>query len=109
MGEYIENPRATSGWTFTPARFDRQPSWGGEGTDPLLVNAGWDELDQKLSSYGKGRGLGDCGSAENYIWDGDMFRMIDASAMPECRGAYEWITIWRANYRILEETAAPAE
>ncbi|ATW02593.1 DUF1176 domain-containing protein [Sphingorhabdus sp. YGSMI21] len=109
IGEYVENPHATSGWTFTPARFDRQPSWGGEGTDPLLVNAGWDELDQKLSSYGKGRGLGDCGSAENYIWDGDMFRMIDASAMPECRGAYAWITIWRANYRILEETAAPAE
>jgi len=105
VGEYVENPRATSGWTFTPARFDRQPSWGGEGADPLLVNAGWDEQDQKLSSFGKGRGLGDCGSAESYIWDGDMFRMTEASAMPECRGAYEWISIWRANYRNLEQAA----
>jgi hypothetical protein len=102
VGEYVENERATGGWTFTPARFDRQPSWGGEGTDPLLVNAGWDEQDQTLSSYGKGRGLGDCGSAENYVWDGDMFRLIDASAMHECRGAYEWITTWRAKYRKLE-------
>ncbi|WP_321325666.1 DUF1176 domain-containing protein [uncultured Parasphingorhabdus sp.] len=109
IGEYVANPRATSGWTFAPARFDRQPSWGGEGTDPLLVNASWDERERKLGSYGKGRGLGDCGSAENYIWDGDMFRLTDASAMPECRGAYEWISIWRANYRILEETTAPAE
>jgi len=99
VGEYIENEDGPSGWTFAPAEFDRQPSWGGEGTDPLLVNAGWDERDQTLSSYGKGRGLGDCGSAENYAWDGDMFRLTDASAMPECRGAYEWITTWRAKYR----------
>jgi hypothetical protein len=35
--------------------------------------------------------------------------MVDASAMPECRGAYEWITIWRAQYRKLEQAAAPAK
>jgi hypothetical protein len=109
VGEYIENARATSGWTFTPAKFDRQPGWGGEGTDPLLVNASWNEQDQTLSSYGKGRGLGDCGSAENYVWDGEAFRLIEASAMNECRGAYEWITIWRAQYRKQELTAAAAE
>lgn len=99
IGEYVESSGTASGWTFEPAKFDRQPSWGGEGTDPLLVNAGWNEQDQTLSSYGKGRGLGDCGKAENYVWDGDRFRLIEASAMTECRGAHEWITIWRANYR----------
>ena len=109
IGEYVENGRATSGWTFTPAQFDRQPGWGGEGSQPLLVNASWDDQDQTLSSYGKGRGLGDCGSAENYIWDGEAFRMIEASAMDECRGAYEWITIWRSQYRKREQTAAPAK
>ena len=108
IGEYVENPRATSGWTFTPAQFDRQPSWGGEGTDPLLVNAGWDDQNQTLSSYGKGRGLGDCGKAENYVWDGNRFRLVEASAMTECRGAHEWITIWRANYRTLEKAAREA-
>lgn len=105
IGEYVEKPEAASGWTFSPAKFDRQPSWGGEGADPLLVNASWDEQDQTLGSYGKGRGLGDCGKAENYVWDGDMFRLIEASAMTECRGAHEWITTWRANYGKLE----PAE
>ncbi|MEH6790218.1 DUF1176 domain-containing protein [Parasphingorhabdus sp.] len=109
IGEYVANARATSGWTFTPAKFDRQPSWGGEGTDPLLVNAGWDEQNQTLSSYGKGRGLGDCGKAENYVWDGDMFRLIEASAMSECRGAHEWITIWRANYRKTEEARSASD
>ncbi|WP_417593634.1 DUF1176 domain-containing protein [Parasphingorhabdus sp.] len=102
IGEYIENGRATSGWTFRPAKFDRQPTWGGEGGLPMLVNANWDEQTQTLSSYAKGRGLGDCGNAQNYIWDGEQFRMIDASAMDECRGAYEWITIWRAKYRKME-------
>ncbi|WP_417620391.1 DUF1176 domain-containing protein [Parasphingorhabdus sp.] len=108
---YIAEYRKDSpdGWTFTPAKFDRQPRWGGEGTEPLLVNAGWDDHDQTLSSFGKGRGLGDCGSAENYVWDGEMFRMIDASAMDECRGAYQWITIWRAQYRKREPTEAKAE
>jgi hypothetical protein len=41
-----------------------------------------------MSSYGKGRRLGDCGSAENYVWYGNKFRLIDAGAMPECRGDY---------------------
>lgn len=109
VGEYVENPRATSDWTFAPAKFDRQPSWGGEGADPLLVNANWNEQEQTLSSYGKGRGVGDCGSAENYVWDGDMFRLIEASAMQECRGAYDWITIWRAKYRKLEQSASTAK
>ena len=107
IGEYRKD--SPGDWTFTPARFDRQPTWGGEGNQPLLVNASWDEQDQTLSSYGKGRGLGDCGSAENYVWDGDRFRLIDASAMDECRGAYEWITIWRAKYRKLEQAAAGAK
>tara|TARA_R110000772_G_scaffold60328_18_gene136262 strand:- start:9113 stop:10204 length:1092 start_codon:yes stop_codon:yes gene_type:complete len=103
VGEYRKDDSA--GWTFTPARFDRQPSWGGEGNQPLLVNVGWDEQDQTLSSFGKGRGLGDCGSAENYVWDGETFRLIDASAMHECRGAYQWITIWRAQYRKADQAA----
>jgi hypothetical protein len=107
IGEYRKD--SSDGWSFTPAKFDRQPSWGGDGNQPLLVNASWDEQDQTLSSYGKGRGLGDCGSAENYVWDGEAFRLIDASAMNECRGAYEWITIWRAKYRKLNQATTPAK
>ncbi|WP_373490495.1 DUF1176 domain-containing protein [Parasphingorhabdus sp.] len=109
IGEYVENLRATSGWTFAPAKFDRQPSWGGEGADPLLVNANWNDQDRTLASYGKGRGIGDCGSAENYVWDGIMFRLIAASAMQECRGAFEWITTWRANHRPLEQVVSATD
>lgn len=80
---------------FVPARFDFQPAWG-EGKFPTLVNHGWDAARSVLSSYAKGRGLGDCGSAESYVWDGTSFRLAEASSMGECRGALEWITTWRA-------------
>ncbi len=110
IGEYEEGGRGTKGWTFEPAKFDMPPGWGGDGGPPLLVNSYWDETDQILGSYAKGRGLGDCGSSERYVWDGNMFRLIEASSMNECRGAYQWITTWRARYNKvdgrLEQAAA---
>ena len=105
IGEIKGNEKDGASWTFRPATFDLQPSWGGEGRPPLLVNAQWDGEHQILSSYAKSRGLGDCGSAESFVWDGQQFRLIEASAMKECRGAYEWITTWRAKYQKAEELA----
>lgn len=80
---------------FMAAGFDFQPAWGDQGGFPTLVNHGWDAATSTLSSYAKGRGLGDCGSAERYVWDGGRFRLAQASSMGECRGALEWITTWR--------------
>lgn len=82
--------------TFTVARFDFAPGFAVEAGPAMLVNAGFEPARLELSSYAKGRGIGDCGSAETYVWDGAMFRLIDASAMGECRGAWKWITTWRA-------------
>src|SRR3546814_20523664 len=64
---------------------------------PMLVNYGWDAARSTLSSYTRGRGLGDCGGAETYVWDGSPFRLVEARSMGECRGAMKWITTWRAN------------
>ena len=78
------------------ARFDSPPGWTmAEGT-PNLVNANWDAKLGRLGSYEKARGLGDCGSSETYVWDGMMFRLIEATQMGECRGSINWLTIWRA-------------
>jgi hypothetical protein len=82
--------------SFAFARFDHQPGWSADADQPMLVNAGWNEAGGELSSYAKGRGLGDCGSAETYVWDGAMFRMTEATAMGECRGARHWLRLWRA-------------
>lgn len=63
---------------------------------PSLVNAEFDAKTGRLSSYSKGRGLGDCGSAEEFVWDGAVFRLVEARSMPECRGSVNWLTTWRA-------------
>lgn len=87
--------------TFQIARFDHMPGFSGEpGTPPLIVNAQWNPARGELSSFARGRSLGDCGTAETYRWDGTMFRLIEARSMPVCRGAWEWLVLW---------TAAPAK
>jgi hypothetical protein len=83
--------------TFTPARFDFQPGWSENPGTPMLVNASWEAATSQLSSYAKGRGIGDCGGSETYVWDGNLFRLVEAKAMGECRGAWHWITTWRAS------------
>lgn len=79
------------------AEFDFAPGFTEAGGPPTLVNADWDAATGKLSSYAKGRGLGDCGSAETYVWDGKRFRLITKIAMEECRGVIDWIPVWQAN------------
>jgi len=81
---------------FRLARFDSPPGWSEQGEPPMLVNAGWDAARATLSSFAKGRGLGDCGSSESYVWDGTLFRLIELRRMDQCRGAWQWITLWRA-------------
>ena len=80
------------------ARFDVEGGWGNtEAGVPSLVNSYWDAKTLTLSSYAKGRGLGDCGSAESWVWDGSTFRLIQALGMSDCRGSLNWLTTWRAN------------
>ncbi|WP_214621967.1 DUF1176 domain-containing protein [Sphingobium nicotianae] len=82
-------------WQFQIARFDHVPgSTGDPGTPPLIVNARWNPVRGELSSFAKGRGLGDCGTAETYKWDGATFRLTEARSMPVCRGAWEWPVLY---------------
>ncbi len=84
-------------WQFRIARFDHVPgSTGDPGTPPLIVNARWNPSRSELSSFAKGRGLGDCGTAETYKWDGTQFRLTEARSMPVCRGAWEWPILYSA-------------
>ncbi len=87
-------------WTFEPARFDYGPAQkNGAGDLAVLINSGWDSAAQSINSYSKYRGLADCGRSETYVWDGDMFRLTNATAMDACRGAGDWITVWRAEVK----------
>jgi hypothetical protein len=94
---YDAVPFIISGGSIVPAKFDIAPG-DTDASDgiAMLVNAGWDDKTARLSSYDKGRGLGDCGSSQDYVWDGAMFRLVEAKQMPDCRGSVNWLTIWRA-------------
>jgi hypothetical protein len=78
------------------APFDHRPGWWAEEGKPILVNAAWDKARGLLSSYSKGRGLGDCGTTSDYAWDGRAFRLVEQAEMDECRGSRDYITTWRA-------------
>jgi hypothetical protein len=67
--------------------------------DDALVNAGWNSAGRRLTSFFKGRGLGDCGSGQEFAWDGIRFRLVRAETMGECRGSTDYITTWRAEVR----------
>jgi hypothetical protein len=79
-----------------PAQFETPP---GIGEGDALVNADWADETGRLSTYAKGRGIGDCGTAQGFVWDGARFRLVELSTMGECRGSLDWITTWRATVR----------
>ncbi|MFN3620635.1 DUF1176 domain-containing protein [Sphingorhabdus sp.] len=100
-GIYTARRDKKGAWTFEPTKFDYGATgFTAESGIPILVNTRWDPAAQTISTYNKARGLGDCGSSASYVWDGQMFRMISASFMGECRGSSDWIPTWRAEVRL---------
>jgi hypothetical protein len=77
-------------------RFPRE--YGASDHDYSPINAGFDAEAQTLSTFNKGRGIGDCGSTSEWVWDGQAFRMILSKAMPACHGVGEadWPVLYRA-------------
>lgn len=95
---FVGTKDAAGKWKFQPAAYDYFGSNFGDKADlKLIVNAGWDAEKQTLSTFSKSRGIGDCGRSADYVWDGNMFRLIHARSMEECQGSVDWITVWRAN------------
>ena len=87
------------GKTVTPAEVDSPSGFDETGADsqtPVrsVVNGAFD--DGLLTSYAKGRGIGDCGVQQSYVWDGTRLRLAEQSAMGECRGNPNYISTWRA-------------
>lgn len=81
----------------TPARMDAPTGIGPDDeqpTVPQVVNADFDK--GVLGTYAKGRGLGDCGVTQQFVWDGTMFRLSKQAEMGECRGDPNYITTWTA-------------
>ena len=75
------------------ARFDDDSH---EEGDMAHYNLSWDEKTRLLTGGFKGRGIGDCGSWQDYVWDGQRFRVVSVQAMDDCRGVIDFISLWRA-------------
>lgn len=88
--------RHHDGRDLHPALFDYNASAGERnGADVPPDGPYWNETSERLESGFKGRGVGDCGSRESWAWDGVRFRLIELTAMGECRGSTDYITTWR--------------
>ncbi|MGU3389858.1 DUF1176 domain-containing protein [Sphingomonas sp. M1A8_2b] len=88
------------GTTITPAQTDAPAGFAETGADSgsavaSVINGVF--KDGVLTSYAKGRGLGDCGVTQRFVWDGTRLRLSEQSEMGECRGNVDYITTWRAN------------
>ncbi len=88
------------GGQVTPADTDAPTSFG-DGTSTKgpaqLVNSGFAE--GLVTSYAKGRGIGDCGISQDFAWDGTRLRLVEQAEMSECRGNTGLMTTWRATVR----------
>ena len=50
----------------------------------MLFGVGYDPVTQVLTSFYKGRGIGDCGTAGTWRFDGDALRLLQFTAKDDC-------------------------
>jgi hypothetical protein len=84
------------------APFDVSQDWGDEPPTRAgysVTNAEYDEASMTISSWAKGRGIGDCGVRSDFVWDGERFRLTLQQEMSVCQGTLEMLSTWRAEVR----------
>lgn len=61
-------------------------------------NISWDHVEETLTAFYKGRGIGDCGIASTWQWDGYSYSqlvLVKEIAKDECDGKYDdWPQVW---------------
>jgi hypothetical protein len=88
--------------TARAVKFEWPIKIGSIETDPgyevMASNPTFDAKTMTISSVGKGRALGDCGTSEDWVWDGKTFRLALLKMMGQCRAVplYDWPTLYRA-------------
>jgi hypothetical protein len=75
------------------------PGLPGEAPETGIGNARYDSATATLSSYGKGRGLFDCGENVDWIFDGKNFQLSEYSMQRRCGGMKtpgDFPMLWRS-------------
>ena len=81
------------GWPEKIGDLHEDPSTGAVATNPVF-----DPKAMTIRTFSKGRGIGDCGASEEWIWDGKAFRLALLKIMPHCKGIPldDWPVLYRA-------------
>lgn len=85
-----------------PALFEQPPGAAAGGPPPNELGLpSFDAATGIMTSLVKGRGIGDCGTAGTWAWDGSGFRLVSLASMDPCRGVPidDWPTLYRASTR----------
>ena len=91
----------TAHFILPPALASYDDEGGGLEEQGILINPFFDEKTMSLVAFAKGRGIGDCGEAQEWVWDGTAFQLSHMSAMGECEGVPSegWPVLYRAEVK----------
>jgi hypothetical protein len=86
-----------------PVTFKRPPGISGDNDAPRsgLTNPLYETETRTLTSFNKGRGIGDCGVEEQWVWTGKAFLLSRMRFMSECYGVPvdDWPDLYRAEVK----------
>jgi hypothetical protein len=87
-----------------PVTFRRPPGVSdGEKDEPRSgqMNPSFDSETMTLTSFNKGRGYGDCGVEEQWVWNGKIFQLSLERSMGQCKRIPmdDWPVTWRAEVK----------
>ena len=65
--------------------------------DNATINGGYAPNARTITAFSKGRGLGDCGTSQTWLWTGRRFELQAEQSMGHCAGVPwdYWPTTWR--------------
>jgi hypothetical protein len=95
---YIQPPRAA----IAMALFTGKPV--GDGEEAIgVINPTIDPAKGTITGFSKARGLGDCGTAETFAWNGTEFALVDMKEMVPCGGITSdfWPSVVSNNVRLV--------
>ena len=72
-----------------------------DGEGQIATNSSFNPKTLTLTTFSKGRGIGDCGTEENWVFDGKTFRLAELKVMADCRGVLseDWPVVFRAEVK----------
>lgn len=79
---YVQQPRAP----IVSVSFTGRPQADGTEANVTIINPSINAAQGEIRAFYKGRGLGDCGSAETYVWTGNQFALAQMKEMLPCGG-----------------------